>query len=38
MKPMKYFEISDSYFGRPLPDSREYPNLNKIHVMHVDKL
>lgn len=30
--------ISDSYFGRPLPDSREYPNLNKIHVRHVDKL
>ena len=30
--------ISDSYFGRPLPDSREYPNLNKIHVRHVDRL
>lgn len=29
--------ISDSYFGRPLPDSREYPNLNKIHVRHTDK-
>lgn len=30
--------ISDSWFGIPLPDSREYPNLNKIHVRHYDKL
>lgn len=30
--------ISDSYFGIPLPDSREYPNLNKIHVRHVGEL
>lgn len=29
--------ISDSWFGRPLPDSREYPNLSKIHVRHYDK-
>lgn len=29
--------ISDSYFGRPAPDSREYPNLDKIHVRHCDR-
>lgn len=29
--------ISDSWFGRPLPDSREYPNISKIHVRHYDK-
>ena len=33
-----FVSISDSYFGIPLPDSREYPNLNKIHVRHYDKL
>ena len=32
-----FVSISDSYFGTPLPDSREYPNLNKIHVRHYDK-
>ncbi len=29
--------LSDSYFGRPTPDSREYPNMNKIHVRHTHK-
>lgn len=32
-----FVSVSDSYFGTPLPDSREYPNLNKIHVRHYDK-
>lgn len=29
--------ITDSWFGMPLPNSREYPNMNKIHVRHYDK-
>lgn len=29
--------FSDSWFGKPLPNTREYRNLNKIHVRHVDK-
>lgn len=29
--------ITDSWFGIPLPNSREYPNMNKIHVRHYDK-
>lgn len=29
--------ISDAWFGMPVPNSREYPNLNKIHVRHYDK-
>lgn len=29
--------ISDSWFGMPLPNSREYPNYNKLHIRHYDK-
>lgn len=29
--------FSDSWFGRPIPGDREYPNLDKIHVRHFDK-
>ena len=28
---------SDSWFGEPYPNEREYPNLAKIHVRHTDK-
>ena len=30
--------FGEPYFGEPLPNDREYPNLAKIHVRHVDKL
>src|SRR5574343_2311 len=30
--------FSEGWFGEPLPNDREYPNLAKIHVRHVDKL
>lgn len=29
--------MSESWFGQPLPRDREYPNLAKIHVRHYDK-
>lgn len=32
-----FVSVSDSYFGIPLPDSREYANVNKIHVRHYAK-
>ena len=29
---------SESWFGEPLPNDREFPNLAKIHVRHYDRL
>lgn len=32
-----FVSISDSYFGIPLPDSREYSNIDRIYVRHYAK-
>lgn len=29
--------FTDSWFGKPLPFEREYPNIAKMHVRHFDK-
>ena len=32
-----FVSVSDNYFGVPLEDSREYPNIEKIHLKNWDK-